>query len=235
MRELTGDGERLVAAVAARHGVGREAALVLLHALAAGGGTMAQFSHPELGGMGQWSQGGMVMVGNMFDQGLKARVDALCRELAALLRGAEPVFAETPAPAAQGTWWPGELGSPAASGTQDGMGYALVPEARRLAVRKDGRIRVFDTGGHRISGVSQQQGSGQVLAFSGDRGEVRLESLREVEGETPAPAPASGEEATAPAGGDPVLLIRRLAELHRQGMLTEAEFQAKKTELLGRL
>ncbi|MBL6077638.1 SHOCT domain-containing protein [Belnapia sp. T18] len=251
MRELTGAGERQVAAIAARHGVGREAALVLLHALAEGGGSMAQFSHPELGGMGQWSQGRMVMVGDMFNQALKARVDALCRDLAGLLRGGEPVFAEAAAPAAQGGWWPAELGSPAASGTQNGMGYALFPAARRLAVRQDGRVRVFDTGDHRIGGVSQQQGSGQVLAFSGDRGEVRLEALREVRGETPAPAsdhssrsapapshgaaPAAEASPAASAGGDPVALIRRLAELHRQGMLTDAEFQAKKTELLGRV
>jgi hypothetical protein len=94
MRELTEAGQRQVAAIAAQHGVGREAALVLLHALAAGGGAMAQFSHPELGGMGQWSQGGMVMVGDMFNHGLKARVDALCRALATALHGAEPVFLE---------------------------------------------------------------------------------------------------------------------------------------------
>jgi hypothetical protein len=131
------------------------------------------------------------------------------------------------------------------------MGYALFPAARRLAVRQEGRVRLFDTGEHRISGVSQQQGSGQVLAFSGDRGEVRLEGLREVGGDEapapafgPAPSPGQGPslgpapaEASpaASAGGDPILLIRRLAELHRQGVLTEAEFQAKKTELLGRL
>ena len=41
---------------------------------------------------------GMVMVGDMFNQGLKARVDALCRDLAGLLRGGEPVFTEAAAP-----------------------------------------------------------------------------------------------------------------------------------------
>ena len=236
MRELTGAGQRRVAAIAAEQGVGAEAATVLLHALAAGGGAMAQFSHPELGGMGQWSQGGMVMVGDMFNDGLKARVDALCRALAPLLREAEPFFVAAAPREGGEAWWPAELGSPAATGTQGGMGYALFPAARRLALRRDGRVQLFDTGEHRIAGVSQQQGGDQVLAFASDRGEVRLEALREVAG-TPEvqsrdPAPAAG---AAPAGGDPVALIRRLAELHRQGMLTEAEFQAKKTELLGRL
>jgi hypothetical protein len=55
---------------------------------------MAQFSHPELGGMGQWSMGGMIMVGDMFNNGLKARVDALCNDLSALLRGPSPFAAQ---------------------------------------------------------------------------------------------------------------------------------------------
>ena len=57
----------------------------MLFAVHAGGGTMAQFSIPELGGSGQWMRGGMTMVGDMFDNALKARVDALCGELAQLL------------------------------------------------------------------------------------------------------------------------------------------------------
>ena len=57
----------------------------MLLAVHAGGGTMAQFSIPELGGSGQWMRGGMTMVGNMFDNALKARVDALCSELAQLI------------------------------------------------------------------------------------------------------------------------------------------------------
>ena len=58
----------------------------LLAALAAGHGTAAQFSHPELGGMGQWSQGGMLMIGDMFNNALKYRVDQLCTELAGVVR-----------------------------------------------------------------------------------------------------------------------------------------------------
>ena len=65
-------------AVADRHGVGLDAVRHLIRALERGHGTMAQFDHPDLGGMGQWFSGGMVMVGRMFDDALKARVDALC-------------------------------------------------------------------------------------------------------------------------------------------------------------
>ena len=69
--ELTPEGRRLVEDVAQRHGVSADAVLTLLQAVAAGHGTSAQFSHPELGGMGQWSQGGMIMVGDMFNNALK--------------------------------------------------------------------------------------------------------------------------------------------------------------------
>ena len=77
--------------VAQRHGVSSDAVLTLLQAIMSGNGTSAQFSHPDLGGMGQWSQGGMVMVGDMFNNALKHRVDMLCSELAGLVRG-EPLF-----------------------------------------------------------------------------------------------------------------------------------------------
>ena len=82
---VTPEAENAIADIAQRHGLSREAVLAMLFAVHAGGGTMAQFSIPELGGSGQWMRGGMTMVGNMFDNALKARVDALCSELAQLL------------------------------------------------------------------------------------------------------------------------------------------------------
>jgi len=42
---------------------------------------MAQFSHPDFGGMSQWSPG-MTMVGDMFNNSLKSKLDAVCTELA---------------------------------------------------------------------------------------------------------------------------------------------------------
>jgi hypothetical protein len=75
MSDLTPEEQQIVSDVAQQHGVSADAVLTLLRALVAGQGTMAQFNHPELGGMGQWTQGGMTMVGSMFDHDLKARVD----------------------------------------------------------------------------------------------------------------------------------------------------------------
>jgi hypothetical protein len=46
---------------------------------------MAQFSHPDLGGRGQWSAGGMTMIGDMFNDALKTKVKQLCSELASIL------------------------------------------------------------------------------------------------------------------------------------------------------
>ena len=91
MMELTSEGRRVVDELAQRHGVSSDAVLTLLRAVAAGNGTRAQFSHPELGGMGQWSQGGMIMVGDMFNNALKHRVDVLCSELSALVRN-QPLY-----------------------------------------------------------------------------------------------------------------------------------------------
>jgi hypothetical protein len=45
---------------------------------------MAQFSHADFGGMSQWSPG-MSMVGDMFNTQLKAKLDALCSDIAAYL------------------------------------------------------------------------------------------------------------------------------------------------------
>lgn len=265
MAALTPEAQRLVADVAARHGLGEDAVRTLLVALVAGGGSMAQFSHPELGGMGQWSQGGMTMVGDMFNHGLKARVDAVCSELAGLMRTV-PVFVAGAGLGPSGEWWPGGLGRPSTAGGQNDLRYAFFPDTRRLAIDEAGRVSLYDTGEHRISGVSQQQGAGQRLAFTSQYGDVRIADLPRI-GDAAAvppephradPAPAAPEPAAmpaeplrtdpAPARPEPAArpathadhdalfaAIERLADLHGKGILTQEEFSAKKTELLGRL
>ncbi|MCJ2137637.1 SHOCT domain-containing protein [Methylobacterium sp. J-026] len=222
--------------VADRHGVSLEAVRHLMRALERGHGTMAQFDHPDLGGMGQWFSGGMVMVGRMFDDALKARVGGLCTELASALpaggfSGSEPV-----SHGSGGAWWPAGLGSPASTGSQNGLRYAYFPETRRLAVESGSGVALYDTGEHHISGVSQANGS---LDFTGPRGAVSLDRLRRIEAETAAPRqadPAETPAAPAPSPATDVLAtIERLAELHARGVLTEREFSDKKAELLARL
>lgn len=90
MRQLSPAGHRIVEEVARRHGFSAEAVTAMLMAVAASGGNMVQFDHPEFGGMGQWSRGGMTMIGDMFNNALKARVDGLCAELAGLVARQTP-------------------------------------------------------------------------------------------------------------------------------------------------
>jgi Short C-terminal domain len=258
MRNLTPEGLRIVSDIAARHGFSQDAALSLLDSLRLGNGFQAQFQHPELGGMGQWSQGGMIMIGDMFNHGLKQRVDGLCNDLAALLReqpsieapsrnfqsqgqgGGTRLFAED----ASLAWWPRELGPPASSGAQNDMRYAFFPGARRLAIQQGGEVRVYDTGEHQLSGFSQQQGSDRSLTFTGQYGPVRVADLALVSGEAapsaPPPAPSAPSAAASPtstrASVDEILkTIEGLAALRQKGILSEDEFAAKKAELLGRL
>lgn len=65
-----------------------EAAVAELdRALGRGNRRQAQFSHPDLGGSGQWMAGGMTQVGDMFNNDLKAKVDAACSALSSLGTG----------------------------------------------------------------------------------------------------------------------------------------------------
>ncbi|MEO1204942.1 MAG: SHOCT domain-containing protein [Pseudomonadota bacterium] len=86
MQQLTDEGLRVVQDVAQRHGFSVEAVTVMLQAVSAGFGNQAQFNHWEFGGMGQWSSGGMVMIGDMFNNQLQGRVSSLCQELSGIVQ-----------------------------------------------------------------------------------------------------------------------------------------------------
>lgn len=77
-------------------------------------------------------------------------------------------------------WWPGDLGEPSTSGGQNDVQYAFFPDKHRLAIRRDGQVKVYDSGDHQISGVQQQQGGSSGLAFSSQNGTVDLDSLKAV-------------------------------------------------------
>lgn len=81
MQQLTSAGNQLVNDLSYRYNLSTDAVTHMLIAVNQGGGSMAQFSCPELGGSGQWMRGGMTMVGDMFNHGLKMTVDNLCNEL----------------------------------------------------------------------------------------------------------------------------------------------------------
>lgn len=85
MPQLSPAGIQAVQDIAQRHGFSFDAVQTMLTAVINGNGSMAQFSHYEFGGSGQWMQGGMTMIGDMFNNYLKGRVDNLCAELARLI------------------------------------------------------------------------------------------------------------------------------------------------------
>ncbi|MGV8936079.1 MAG: SHOCT domain-containing protein [Allorhizobium sp.] len=208
MRELSEDGQKALDDIAGRYGVGRDAVEHLLMAVIAGHGNQAQFNHFELGGMGQWSNGGMTMVGDMFNNGLKAKVDGLCQELSNLLRSAGDGLLSQPSYSSQSqsqggdgfagsghdsgvslfargsrassNWWPSEFGHPASTGAQNDMRYAFFPDTSRLAIEIGGALSVYDTGDHRIGGFSQSQGSDWSMTFTSQHGPVRVADLKKV-------------------------------------------------------
>ena len=237
MQRFPVSGQQSVNAIAERHGFSPDAVLVMMDALTAGHGGMAQFDHPEFGGSGQWMRGGMTMIGDMFNAALKARVIALCEDLGPVAARPEPAAAPA-SPPLRGearAWWPAELGSPNSSGAQNGVRYAYFAAPRRLAVERGGRVTLYDTGEHRIGGVSQQQSGHTSLAFTSQHGPVDLTSLPVVSG---ASAPTSSEHADpapVPESRDVFGAIEKLAELHAKGILSADEFAAKKADLLRRL
>src|SRR5258708_37938017 len=71
-------------------------------------------------------------------------------------------------------WWPEELGEqPNSAGAQNEMRYAFFGDQHRLAVDTgDGKVQVYDTGDHRISGRSatpeQQRKKDHVYEQAGE-------------------------------------------------------------------
>jgi hypothetical protein len=228
LQQLTPEGQRIVKDLSQRHGFSPDAVTHMLFAVLNGNGSMAQFNHPEFAGSGQWMQGGMLMLGDMFNHVLKGRVDALCSEISGILsnqpgllrsgsfqsqsqsgggqqsQGAGAPIGESslfvPDPTAH--WWPRDLGAPSATGSQNNVRYAYFANARRLVVETNGQVWVYDTLDHQIGGFSQQQGMGGSILFTSQHGTVNLASLPiiSIDGQPP----ASREPATSPvATGSP--------------------------------
>ncbi len=57
------------------------------------------------------------------------------------------------------------------------MRYAVFPEKRRLIIDDHGRTKIYDTGDHSISGVSQAQSTDSTLTFVSQHGIVRVSDL----------------------------------------------------------
>lgn len=177
------DEEELISRVSIRHSVSADAVRTILRALRSGGGSMAQFSHPDFGGMSQWSPG-MAMVGDMFNSSLKSELDAVCTELAGYVaqsastdpgRSRDDPEVSYRAMRQPSDWWPADLGTPSAVGAQNDLRYAVFPG--RLVIKDGGHVEIYDTGDHRIFGVAQAQSADQTLTFTSQNGLVRVTDL----------------------------------------------------------
>lgn len=255
--QLTPHGTQVIEEIARRYYLSADAVMTLLQAVINGGGTMAQFNHPELGGGGQWMQGGMVMVGDMFNNNLKAMVDNLCNELSGLAVNQSSILQPMPiltqhssgigsvclfVDGSGGQWWPNELGSPSSTGSQNNIRYAVFPSVRRLAIDVNGQVTVYDTLDHQITGVGQQQGGSSLVSFISQFGQVTLSSLPVVQisgfaqqVSDPSCYETFHQQATTSEDGDILSKIEKLAELCQRGIVSDEEFACKKSELLSRL
>ena len=180
MQNLTQDGQNLVNSLSRRYNLSFDAVMHMLIAVNNGSGSMAQFNCPELGGGGQWMRGGMTMVGDMFNYGLKSTVDNLCSELANGLANMQVFMPLPKGSKSSNQWWPGDLGQPFSSGAQNSTRYAIFPN--RLAVEVNGNVTVYDTLDNNIGGISQQQGGNSSLTFSSQYGTIPVNTLPIVSG-----------------------------------------------------
>lgn len=186
MKFSTAD-RQLIQTLAQQSHVSEGAVEALFTAVQAGNGTAAQFNHPDLGGMGQWMAGGMTMIGDFSNQRLKSTVDQLCTAIAEHLRK-HPQASQQGASVSSGPqfrssaqWWPAELGSPTASGAQNSMQYAYFAAKKRLALRMDDRVSLYDTKDHQINGFSQQQDRQQTVVFQSQKGKIALGELTKLQ------------------------------------------------------
>lgn len=254
MQKLTLEGENLVNDLANRYNLNRDTIIYMIGAVNNGGGTMAQFSSPELGGSGQWMRGGMTMVGDMFNNGLKNTVDNLCNEISNALSNIQ-VFPIAPVGTKESNqWWPTHLnlGSPFSSGGQNDTRYSIFPN--RLAVELNGEVTVYDTLDNNISGVSQQQGGDTSLTLSSQYGTINVSSLPIIYGTNNMTNVKNNNFAEVPGNSNNnivneplenfenleqideiVEVIEKLSRLHNSGILSDEEFNSKKTELLSRI
>jgi hypothetical protein len=212
MKTLSAAGQQTVNEIADRYNLKPETVEALLKAVVRGNGTMAQFNLPELGGQGQWMSGGMTMVGDMFNNGLRGTVDKLCNELAKLVT-TTVLFEDVDDPADvalahEGTRvgtgagngffsepsssWPAIFGSPTSTGSQNNFRYAYFAPVHRLVIEDNGKRTIYDTKHHQITGVSQQQGSTVSYRFMSQEGQVDVSAL-EVVSDPDAPKRAAPE------------------------------------------
>jgi hypothetical protein len=78
-------------------------------------------------------------------------------------------------------WWGADFGSPSSTGAQNNMRYSFFPETRRLAIKINDDLSIYDTGDQIITGVSQKQSRDQSLTFTSQHGLVKVADLKRID------------------------------------------------------
>lgn len=206
--KLTSNQQQQLQVLADRYNVDLASVESLLNSLQQGNGKMAQFNIPALGGLGQWMQGNMVMLSDMFNNNLKNTVNNLSNDLVNFI-DANGLLAPTDSQQATSTsnqtqsqtdasgntktqssgtatnsktWWPASWGSPSSTGSQNGTEYAVFPAQQRLAIKTNGSVSLYDTGDNQISGISQFQNNGALgtVMFTSQKGTLKVDDLPKV-------------------------------------------------------
>jgi hypothetical protein len=145
---------------------------------------MAQFKPADFGGIAQWTPA-MSMVGDMFNSGLKAKLNVVGNELVEFIirnpstaeghKNSQPGSGNSSA-GGEGRW-PADFVSLSCTGSQNDMYYAAFANKKRLAIRDKGKLTIYDMGPHQISGFSQSQSTVQNLSFISQDGVQALSDL----------------------------------------------------------
>lgn len=141
------------------------------------GGRQAQFNIAELGGMGQWQFGGMMMIGDMFNNTLKAKVASICEAVADLVINMPKDEKAKEKNSKKDT----DTRKASMKGSQNDIHYAFYPSEKVLEITKNGKTKKYHTKDYQLSGVQQSQdGSGKKLSFSHPNGTVSVSDLKEI-------------------------------------------------------
>ena len=155
------------------------------------------------------------------------------RSAAGSMGSANSLFVPDP----ESNWWPSNLGSPNALGSQNNVRYAYFANINRLAVKTGNEVWVYDTLNHQIGGFAQQQGGGSSITFTSQFGTISLSSLPVVTRNGVIQSqPMPLNDSSHQQHGETVIdTLERLGVLFEKGYITADEFATKKADLLSRL
>ncbi|MEO0560572.1 MAG: hypothetical protein AAF125_00560 [Chloroflexota bacterium] len=134
-----------IRAIAQKHRLSDNAVVVLAKALRRGHGRMARFNHRELGGIGMWGRG-EVIIGDMRNESLRMQIWGAMNDLLPIITSHPP---RKPEPEKDSTlvmpWW-GDitLGPPTVHGAFENMTFGYFLEPHRVILRNDGVITHYD-------------------------------------------------------------------------------------------